>query len=182
MATVTSYDAAKIEELVSGIEGVYGEQTELRALLVSLLAQSEANAAQIDDLINNVIPNMNAQVGSNTEVVSDLNENQMPNLSDALAENNSALSILTETTMPALEADLASSIINSIEKPYQFFQDEPPESTEDRELMVNDIWYDTNDDNASYRWDGTYWVAFNMPIADLSITVKKFNTATHMIY
>ena len=41
---------------------------------------------------------------------------------------------------------------------YVFYQPEPPEGTEERPLMVGDFWFDTDDGNHMYTWDGSAWV------------------------
>lgn len=42
-----------------------------------------------------------------------------------------------------------------------FFETIAPVSTASYTLKVNDLWYDTNDGNRSYRWDGSKWVLFS---------------------
>lgn len=41
-----------------------------------------------------------------------------------------------------------------------FFQTTAPASTAAYTLKVNDLWYDTDDGNHSYRWNGSSWVLF----------------------
>lgn len=38
-----------------------------------------------------------------------------------------------------------------------FFQTEPPVSTTNYALKLNDVWFDSNDKNKAYRWTGSVW-------------------------
>jgi hypothetical protein len=38
-----------------------------------------------------------------------------------------------------------------------FFQTEPPGNTQEYSLRANDLWFDSNDENRSYRWTGSQW-------------------------
>lgn len=71
--------------------------------------------------------------------------------------------ITDETLLEALEAILAQRIAND-DKIRTFAQDtEPTGMTTEH---VGDLWYDTDDKNKLYRWDGIQWV----PIRDAGIT------------
>jgi hypothetical protein len=55
-----------------------------------------------------------------------------------------------------------------------FRQDEPPVSTEDYTLRVNDVWYDTNNGNSIHLWSGSAWVGGdNALFVDLDLAVQQ---------
>ena len=52
-------------------------------------------------------------------------------------------------------------------------------------VYVNgDMWFDVLNNNEMYKREGNSWVSFSVPVTipDLSITVLKFKTSTHMLY
>lgn len=56
--------------------------------------------------------------------------------------------------------DAISSLQNLVlGKVHTFWQDDPPMDNEDNNLQVGDIWFDTNDGNHMYRWNGSAWVS-----------------------
>lgn len=48
----------------------------------------------------------------------------------------------------------------------------------------NDVWYNENDGRRPWYWDATSnsWKPISSEVADLSLTVQKFKTNTHMLY
>lgn len=71
--------------------------------------------------------------------------------------------ITDETLLEALEAILAQRIAND-DKIRTFAQPDAPSGMTTEH--VGDLWYDTDDKNKLYRWDGIQWV----PIRDAGIT------------
>lgn len=156
MAQVTSLTAARILELAAGWDGVSGEQSELRALIADLNVSLETNQAGLEEL----------------------NSISLPNLRSDLADNAIALSDLNDTVIP----DLNSSVEVAKILPRTFFSDVAPTDTAERALQVSDVWYDTAHGHKQYMWNGVEWATFQVDIPDLSLTVQKFKTSTHMIY
>lgn len=64
------------------------------------------------------------------------------------------------TTDPS---DITTNIAN---KASIYYQSTPPVSANE-----NDIWYDSDDDDKAYRWNGTSWIAFSIPTATPGVVV-----------
>ena len=181
MATVTSMTADKILELISGLEGIPDEQNALRSLISLLSAAVEANAGNLDEFNNMTLPELLEALGDHGVQIGDILENQIPNLAAAQEDIENAMSDLNTVILPSIQADVSSI---GTDQPKVFNQPEPPtnDDLDYRDLQLGDTWFDTDDGNKQYMWDGVEWSAFSVDIPDLSLTVRKFNTTTHMIY
>lgn len=62
------------------------------------------------------------------------------------------------TATQATQLNTLSSTVSGRAK--VFFQASAPTDTTANPLKANDLWYDTDDNNKSYRWSGTAWVVF----------------------
>lgn len=184
MASVTSLTATRIMELVDSLDAGTATISDLNAVVAALNSKVEASQLDITEFHEITLPALQDQLANNATVVDDLNDNKLPDLQNALDENQTALDELNTVTLPSLQADLASGIENSLVRPQTYFSDVMPVEDELDEfyLNVDDVWYDTAHGNKQYRWDGTQWITFSVDIPDLSITVKKFQTSTHLIY
>ena len=182
MAAVVSLTEHKIRQLLGSWEDLALSQDDINELVNRLNLNNEQLTNVVDDLKNNVIGDLQNRLSDNEQVVADLNENLVPNINSAMDQFHQEMDNVNSVILPNLRADLNSGIENSLIRPQTFFSDEPPESTEDRELQISDIWHDTNDGNRQHRWDGTQWVTFTVDIADFSVTARKLISTRHLIY
>lgn len=182
MATVVSLTEPKIRELLGNWEDLALTQDEVNEIINRLSLNQESLNNQITDLTENKLPELRERQDANNQVIADLNENVIPNIDNAIDQMQQDVGNLTNVTLPSIRADLESGIVNSLVRPQTLFSDEPPESTEDRELVDGDIWHDTNDGNRQHRWDGSQWVTFSVDVADFSITARKLISTRHLIY
>lgn len=182
MATVTSLTAEKIYELLSDVTVVSNNQDEIKALLENIKAQLANNSAAINLFNNQTLPDLLQQLADGSITVNELLNTHFPNIQQQLNQTQTTVNDLNLVKVPSLQNDLNSGLTNIILKPQTFFQDEPPENTEERDLQLNDVWYDTNDSNKQYRWNGTSWVNFEVNIPEFSLVVTKFRSSTHLLY
>lgn len=184
MASVTSLTATRILELMAQWDGTVLGLEEINAVVADLNTKVETSQFNLTQFHEETLPALQEALAEGNAAVTDLHENTIPDLESNLADNNAALDNLNTVTLPALQADLAAGIENSLVRPQYYFNDDPPaeDPIEEFYLNVNDVWYDTNNGNKQYRWDGTQWVTFSIDIPDLSLTVQKFKTSTHLIY
>lgn len=182
MATVVSLTEDKIRDLLGNWEGLSLTQAEINEMLAKLALTQNRLTEDLDDLNNNKLPQLQDKLDANDIAVADLHDNLIPSIDAAVAQQQGQMEQLTDIILPNLQADLNSGIENSLIRPQTFFSDEPPESTEDRELQISDIWHDTDNGNRQHRWDGTQWVTFTVDVADFSVTARKLISTRHLIY
>lgn len=167
MATVTGFTAEKIIEMLGAVGALTPEQIEALGKLGTISQNVSDNKSKLDDLTNNVIPKIDQDVASGALDISELSENRIPNLERDLLEAQA------EVTDMRLSGDL---------RPRVYAQPEEPTSPDinGRQLVVGDVWVDA--ETVQRIWDGNVWSDLKLDIPDLSITVQKFKTGTHMIY
>lgn len=184
MPTVTSLTATRILELLTGFDGLAEGQAVLDGIIAGLSSSISQHQGELDNLNNVVLPELNENLASNQVLIDDLNENVLPGLQASLDAANADIEDINSVVLPALSTDLGSLSDLAIDQPQVFRQPEPPtnDDIEFRDLQLGDVWYDTDNGNAQYMWNGVEWSTFGIDIPDLSLTVKKFNTSTHMIY
>lgn len=184
MATVISLTEAKIRELLSGWEGVELSQDQINALVSQLWTSQATVTAEMDDLKNVVMPQLQTDLAESSIRVSELNDTSLPNLETELAQADAALQDLITVTIPGIEANLTNVIDNDAVRPKVYTQPDEPTNPDidERGLLVGDTWFDADDSNKQYVWNGVEWSTFGVDIADFSLTAKKFKTSTHMLY
>lgn len=184
MATVVSLTKQKILELAEEWESVSNSQSQVNALITQLQSLVDSNSQTLTQLQSASIPQLLQQLEEGALRVAELNDQVLPGLMQTLADNALTIQNIESVDIPALQMDLASGIENSLNRPQVYFSDEAPTNPdeEERELQVSDVWYDTNDGHKQYMWNGVMWAVFTVDIPDLSLTVVKFKTSTHMIY
>ena len=145
IVTLTTANSARVSEI-----------TELEATLVNFSSGSTVSAAltseqtaraNADSALATDITNLTATVGSNTSAIS--------NEATARANADSALT----TSINQL-----SSTVDT--KARTFIQTSAPTAT-----ATGDLWIDSDDDNALYRWNGSSWVAVRDTANDGKTTV-----------
>lgn len=185
MATVVSLTETKIKELLSGWEGVSLSQDEINILVQQLLESQAAVDAAMLAIKEVTIPGIQTELAANDVKLAELNDTTLPGLNATLDQTRLELANVKDVEIPALQTNLAAEIQSTIERPKVFVQNEPPppyDDLEERDLVVGDTWYDSDDNNRQRIWNGVEWSTFNVDIPDLSLTVKKFKTSTHMLY
>lgn len=186
MATAVSLTEAKIRELLSGYEGVALSQDEINALVGQLLISQQSVSSQMQTLEQQTIPQLLADLAAGDIRIAELNDTVIPTLQADLAEHDLAIDNLNTVTIPALQADLASTSQNVLDSPQSYYTVTAPTNPDEdnRDLVVGDAWYDPNDNNKPYMWNGVEWTAIagSGDVADFSLTAQKFKTSSHMIY
>lgn len=183
MATVVSLTAEKIQELLAGWEGVELTQDEINSLVGQILVTQDSHAVSFDFFNNIVVPQLQADAAANSTAVSGLND-LIPDLNTALEDHQAQIDNIRDVDLVGLQTVLDNNVENVENRPKVYVQDEAPTDPDedDRGLVVGDVWFDSNDQNRQRIWNGVAWDTFAIDIPDLSLTVKKFNTSTHMIY
>lgn len=184
MAEVTSLTAERILQITGQYSGIPAEQEDLRALIALLRTYLEQNQAELTEIRESTLPSLEAILSENDLALSDLNTNVIADLDARLEQNSASLEDLETVTLPALQESLSNNTQIVLESPKVYVQNTPPENPDEdyRDLVVGDSWFNPDDNNVQKVWNGVEWSSFNVDIPDLSITVKKFNTSTHMIY
>lgn len=183
MAIAVSLTDEKIQELMAGWQAVADQQEGLNAQIVELKGQVVSYQAMLTEFTNMTLPEIEALVAANSIKTSDLNDTSIPNLEAEVNQNALGIENLSEVDIPDLQQAIYSlgSSVAMVGVPYR--QDEPPEDDDpDFPILVGTRWYDTNNDNLEYFWNGTEWVESGLEIPDLSLTVQKFKTSTHQLY
>lgn len=184
MAEVTSYTAQTILDLLAPLGSVEEKQAEFDALLAQLrqiVAESDASREELENVI---LPALRLELSENDLGLADLRTNVIPNLDQTVSQHGSVLDDLQTVTLPSHANDIANLIENNIARPKTYVQPDEPVNpdADDRDLVYGDVWFDSDDNNRQRVWNGSAWSTFAIDIPDLSITVQKFKTATHMIY
>jgi hypothetical protein len=184
MAVATSFTATRIQELLAGWEHIGLSQDEINALVLQLKTGVDAMDSSLSNFNENIRPIMEMELAANSAAVSDLNDNVLPNLQQDLTAASETIDDLVSVVVPSLQESVANSTLNINERPYVYVQDEAPENPDenDRELVVGDSWFDSNDNNRQRIWNGVEWSTFNVDVADFSLTVKSFLSGKHQIY
>lgn len=184
MASVTSFTATKIQDLLAGWEGIGLNQDEINALVIQLSTAVDEHGESLGYFNTVVRPQLEANLAANAVAVSDLNDNRLPALQADLDAAALSVQNLHEVDVPSLRTDLDNTIANVIERPKVYVQDEAPTNPDDdeRDLVVGDTWFDSNDNNRQKIWNGVEWSTFNIDVADFSLTARSFFSTRHQIY
>lgn len=184
MASVTSLTYDKIQELVSGWEGVTLGQNELNGLVQQLWDNNSTQDAKLSEFQDVILPALQADLAAGSIRVSDLNDNHLPGLEAKLDQHDLSLTNLNEVDIPALQLGIENNTQNLIDSPKVYTQPDEPTNpdVDERFLVLGDVWYDSDDNNMQRIWDGVEWTTFKVDVADFSLTVKKLLSTKHMIY
>lgn len=178
MGTIITLSEERILELAAGWAAVSEQQDALNGQVSSLETAHDEQTSALNELHNFTLPELQSNLAENAVAVSNLNDTVLPDLNASLNDAALAIQNLNEVTIPGMQI----GIDGATSRPQVFFQPEPPEVANGRDLDVNDVWYDTDDGNKQYIWNGVEWSTFNVEIHDFSITVRKLMSSTHMIY
>lgn len=184
MGTVNGYTTEKALELAQGVASVEQKQSEADAEIAQLRAEVIAARELLVEFATQTVPQLEATLAANAAAVAELNDTSLADLDAALSDHQEALDNIN-VEVGANSTDIESQYVNIQALPHTFNQPIAPVDGEDewRPLMIGDRWNDTSTpENQEHRWDGTEWVVANIEIADLSLTVQKFKTSTHMLY
>jgi hypothetical protein len=184
MATVVSLTEAKIQELLAGLQGIGLSQDEINALVIQLRSMVESQGVTLDEFQNNMIPTFVNQLNANDAIVANLNDNILPGLETSLDNAQADIQDMATVTIPGLQTMVSSNAQNLLESPKVYVQPDEPTNpdADDRDLIVGDTWFDSDNNNTQKMWNGVEWSTYAVDIPDLSLTVQKFKTNTHMIY
>lgn len=183
MATAISLTEDKIQELMAGWQAVADRQDELNAQIAELKGQVQTYQTLLTEFTNMTLPEIEALVAANDLEVSDLKDNTVTGLEAQVNQHDLNLTNINDVDIPALQENvtLIGSNLASVGVPYRQ-PDAPVDDDPDYPILVGTKWYDSDDGDKEYSWNGTEWVESGMDIADFSLTAQKFKTSTHMIY
>lgn len=184
MALVTSLTAERIIELLAGWQSLGLNQDEINALVIQLRTDVLTQGESLEVFTEITRPHLEADLAASSAAVSDLRDNVLPNLQTDLEENRLNVQNLIEVTLPSMQTDLANTVANVNDRPMVYVQPDEPSNPDDdeRDLVVGDTWFDSDDNNRQRIWDGVAWSTFNIDIADFSLTARSFFSARHQIY
>lgn len=185
MATVQSLTAEKIQELMAGWDGVELSQEQINSLISQLLTSQAMLDLLMEQFQNITLPQLLQDLNANDILLADLNENTLPGLQQALDDAEAQILNLQTVTLPGIQQDLINEIEGSAARPKVYHQADEPTNPDidDRDLLFGDTWFDEDDGNKQYMWDGLAWTASLVgDIPDFSLTVRKFLSTTHHIY
>lgn len=184
MATVVSLTESKIQELMSGWEGVSLSQDNINALIQQLQVILGENSENLTHFNETVRPQLEADLAGNALALNEVLSNHLPTVQQRLDQAQLDLEDLGTNVIPAIQEQVVTNANTIVEAPKVYVQDEAPENPdlEDRYLVVGDVWYKSNENNLQHIWNGVEWTTFGVDIPDFSLTVKKFQTSSHMIY
>lgn len=184
MATVVSLTKTQIEELLSGWEEIGLSQDQINGLVIQLQTRVISQEAYLENFLEVVKPEMEAQAAAAAIELSDLKDVTLPALQADMDQANIDVETMMTVTIPSLQNDVISTVTNVNERPSIYVQpDEPTDPDDDeRDLVVGDTWFDSDDDNTQRIWNGVEWSTFKIDVADFTLTAQKFKTSTHMLY
>ena len=185
MATVVSLTETRIRELLAGWEEVGLSQDRINALIGQLWTSQGTVTSRLEEFENVTLPSIRQDVDEASTRVSALNETVLPDLAADLEQAQLQIENFATVEIPNVQIGLENTVENIRARPQVFVQpDEPPawDDLEDRDLVVGDTWFDSDDDNTQRIWNGVEWTTFGVEIPDFSLNVRKFLSTTHMIY
>ncbi len=183
MATATSLTTERILEIAAGWTSVEQAQADVAAMVIDLKTVVDENDQAVHDLTQTVIPTLQTDVAARDIAIGDIQDNAIPNLQQDVANQAADIVDINEVTIPGIQSNLDSigSTMLAVGVPYR--QAEPPlDDDPEFPILVGTRWYDEDDNQKEYVWDGTGWVEAGGTVADFSLTAQKFQTSTHMIY
>jgi predicted nucleic acid-binding Zn-ribbon protein len=131
--------------------------TQLRSDLTSLDGDVTGNATAIDSLTTRVTT-AEGSISSNATDITALDAS-LTSAQEDITTNATAISTLdsrvsvNETEIVSQASDITALQSSVGTKARTFFQDDAPTAT-----AIGDLWFDTNDSNKVYRWNGSAWV------------------------
>jgi predicted nucleic acid-binding Zn-ribbon protein len=161
VAQATSQVTTSLDARLTVTEGTITTQssdiTQLRSDLTSLDGDVTGNATAIDSLTTRVTT-AEGSISSNATDITALDASLTSAQGD-ITTNATAISTLdsrvsvNETEIVSQASDITALQSSVGTKARTFFQDDAPTAT-----AIGDIWFDTNDSNKVYRWNGSAWV------------------------
>jgi predicted nucleic acid-binding Zn-ribbon protein len=161
VAQATSLATTSLDARLIVTEGTITTQssdiTQLRSDLTSLDGDVTGNATAIDSLTTRVTT-AEGSISSNATDITALDASLTSAQGD-ITTNATAISTLdsrvsvNETEIVSQASDITALQSSVGTKARTFFQDDAPTAT-----AIGDIWFDTNDSNKVYRWNGSAWV------------------------
>jgi predicted nucleic acid-binding Zn-ribbon protein len=161
VAQATSLATTSLDARLTVTEGTITTQssdiTQLRSDLTSLDGDVTGNATAIDSLTTRVTT-AEGSISSNATDITALDAS-LTSAQEDITTNATAISTLdsrvsvNETEIVSQASDITALQSSVGTKARTFFQDDAPTAT-----AIGDIWFDTNDSNKVYRWNGSAWV------------------------
>ena len=103
MATVVSLTQTKIEELMSGWQGVSLSQDAINAVVSQLWTDVQSNGAVVSNFENVVVPDLLEQTNAGAIALDNLVTNQLPTLEADITANSAAIENLDTVELPLLQ-------------------------------------------------------------------------------
>ena len=109
MAIVTSYNKEKIEELMSGWEGVSLRQDDIDSLISQLQTEVGSQGSLLQEFQNVTVPNLLARTDAASELLDNFLTNDLPALQADILANTNAIESLGAASLAELETRLHSA-------------------------------------------------------------------------
>lgn len=184
MGTVTSLTADKIQELASQWEGVAANQGDTDVEVNGLRVSHETFNSLFTTFINATLPQLLEAIAGIDINIGDLNDNVIPDLLNWLDQLNLAIQNLQTVTLPELEQDLVNEIEGNAARPKVYVQPDEPTNPDidDRDLIVGDVWFDSDDDMKMRLWNGTQWSLMDVDVDQLVSVVRDNLSPDHAYF
>lgn len=184
MATVQGLTAAKMQELAAGWTDVDSNQSETDVVVNGLKINHETFNALFTVFINATLPQLLEALAGSEIRLDDLNDNVIPDLQGWLNALELAITNLQTVTLPELEQELNNEVEGNAARPKVYTQPDEPENPDidDRDLIVGDVWFDSDDDMKQRLWNGTEWSLMSVDTEMLAEIVRNSISPDHSYF
>lgn len=162
---------ASLTQLDNAKSDIFGASVER---FTNLSAEFSNKQAQINQI--NYVSSNSTSTAAKTIAALDATVNTGP---DNLSGKILALNDVSATSTSANAKALFQVQASNAKKISVFFQTSAP-STTDR--VAGDLWYDTDDNNKQYKWNGSSWEVFRDAAKTYSQTTAPTNTTANPLY
>lgn len=181
---VTTYSVDAITELFAAYGDAVGGQNAINQMVQDLQVSMGQGMDRITNFEQFLLPEFQEQMEANNIALAEMRDNLAENLRQSLDQNTAAIKLLTDSIIPELKDDLEDTAEQVRDSPKSYYSSTAPTNPDEtgRPLVVGDSWYDEDDSNKAYTWNGVEWTTFTVDVGDISVSVGNLKTATHMIY
>lgn len=160
----------KVQEVEGGIEAVASDVTTLQTDVVDLENNQSAQASAISSLETRVTTN-EGDITSTSTSLTNL-QAEVTTLDSTVSGNSSAISTL-ESRVTVNEGDITaqSSDITNLQSTITTKNTVFRQTTAPTANVVGDIWFDTDDGNKPYYWNGSSWLDTASPELGMEVLV-----------
>lgn len=184
MATVQGLTATRMQELAAGWTDVDANQTDTDVVVNGLKISQETFNALFTTFLNATLPQLLEALAGNEIRLDDLNDNVIPDFQNWLDALELAIENLQTVTLPELEQELNNEVEGNAARPKVYTQPDEPENPDidDRDLIVGDVWFDSDDDMKMRLWNGTEWSLMDVDTEMLAEIVRNNVSPNHTFF